>query len=841
MRQSIPLSSLRTVLTVLALSSCGGDAGTGPRTVASVAITSPTTPVAFATLGRTAQVSAEARSTSGAALPGRTISWTSSNASVASVGSDGLVTARGNGATFVRASCDGVVSAPLSVVVQQVAASVVLSPDTLAFTAKGRQQSLTAVVADSGGNAIAGATLAWASDAQQVAVVMAGLVTALSDGVAHITAVSSGIGSAPAVVTVRRVPAGIRLSPTAISFGARGSQRQMAAFVQDSMGWDMEAPGPLAWASTDPAVVTVNSTGLLTSAGDGAAQVSATVGALSSNASVTVSPVTVRIEVTPATASLATLGRTQQFTARALDSNGYTVADPGPITWETNDTVAIRLDQAGLATAIGDGGPVNVVAWRGALFGQAVVGCRIALLSLEMAPLPVQTRLNREVPLAITARDSNGTLVPSLYLDITTSNPGAVLVGVFPPRIVTVGDGTATVRIARGGAVPRNAEIEVAVQAVPMAVRVAGSVVLDWLGASTQLEGEVVDSGGTHLTNRNVEWRLFGPGASAAVSPTGLVSALAVGSADTAVAIHAYGADTLTGRVPIQVVQTVSSVTVARTSTDTLRTTGRTAQFTATAWDRGGSPIPTARFQWFVLPVGMAAVDSTGLLTALGDGDASACAGSLPSVYSVFGCAVVPIRRYARTFALTPSGPVALTSPGASQAFDATAIDSSGASLPIAWISRSTAVLTAYPSSGAATRATAAWNGVTHVVMSAGTRRDSAQVSVSGLSGTVSFASEIQPILTSRCTSCHNDVLRSGELSLASGSSYTGLIYVDASGAQGERRVVPLSVGDSYLARKVDPGASPVNGVRMPYNGSPLTASQLQLIRDWIAQGAMNN
>lgn len=52
--------------------------------------------------------------------------------------------------------------------------------------------------------------------------------------------------------------------------------------------------------------------------------------------------------------------------------------------------------------------------------------------------------------------------------------------------------------------------------------------------------------------------------------------------------------------------------------------------------------------------------------------------------------------------------------------------------------------------------------------------------------------------------------------------------------------VIPGQPCDSILVQKL--GLAPPFGSRMPYNGPPyFTPEELQVVRDWIAEGALNN
>jgi hypothetical protein len=81
-------------------------------------------------------------------------------------------------------------------------------------------------------------------------------------------------------------------------------------------------------------------------------------------------------------------------------------------------------------------------------------------------------------------------------------------------------------------------------------------------------------------------------------------------------------------------------------------------------------------------------------------------------------------------------------------------------------------------------------------------------------------------LLAARCRGCHNDQLRSSQLSLTSAESFR------KGGTRGAA-VVPGKPAESLLLKLVSGGPP-----RMPLNGPPLSASEIETIRQWIAQGA---
>lgn len=154
-------------------------------------------------LGRQVQLAVDVRGPDGAVIPSSQAIWQSLDPQVAVVtAGGGMVTAVGPGVARVRASFGETASDTSLVTVQQVPASVTLSPNTPITLQPGQTRQIEAVARDSGGAAIQGAALAWTtSNAAAATVSGTGLVTAVANGSALITAAAGGV-SAQVQVTV---------------------------------------------------------------------------------------------------------------------------------------------------------------------------------------------------------------------------------------------------------------------------------------------------------------------------------------------------------------------------------------------------------------------------------------------------------------------------------------------------------------------------------------------------------------------------------------------------------------------------------------------------------------
>jgi hypothetical protein len=91
-------------------------------------------------------------------------------------------------------------------------------------------------------------------------------------------------------------------------------------------------------------------------------------------------------------------------------------------------------------------------------------------------------------------------------------------------------------------------------------------------------------------------------------------------------------------------------------------------------------------------------------------------------------------------------------------------------------------------------------------------------------------------------STCHNVDQEPHELSLAPGEAYAHLVGVPptngVASAAGKLRVDPGAPGNSFLLDKLRGTLAPGEGVQMPFGLTPLRATEVQLVEEWILAGA---
>jgi len=302
-------------------------------------------------IGAETSLSAVVRDDTGAPIDGATVTWSSSDAGVVSVSTEGQATAVSSGTATITAT-SGSASGTTTLSVVQEPDSIAVSEEEILLVEIGATEQLEVTLLDAGGAPIEDAEITWSSSDEAVATVSEdGVVTAVGSGTATVTAES---GDHSATVEVQVQPAtSIQMDPADLSLTSIGATGTVTATLRDAEG--AEIPGiPLTWSSSDEDVVTVDADGTVEAIGVGTATISAGIGSIEGTTTVTVSQQADAIELTPAEVTLVTAGATAQLTAVVTDAGG-TEIEGAVVTWTSSDPDVATVDAEGEVTAVANG------------------------------------------------------------------------------------------------------------------------------------------------------------------------------------------------------------------------------------------------------------------------------------------------------------------------------------------------------------------------------------------------------------------------------------------------------------------------------------------------------
>jgi trimeric autotransporter adhesin len=400
-------------------------------------------------LGTTAQLTAITEDSVGHVLTGRTVTWGSSNTTVATVDGTGFVAAKALGTATITASSEGK-SGTSAITVYVPVASVTVAPPTATVLVTQTKQ-FTATTKDAQGNTLTGRLVTWGSSNTDVATVDAtGLATAKALGTATITATSEG-KSGTATLTVNPVPVfSVSITPPSPDTVFLGYTTQLTATTKDSIGGILTGR-VVTWQSNNTGIATVNASGLVSAVTAGSTFITATSeGKNSSNTMVSMKPPVATVTVSPSFDSVTTAGSTSTrvLTATVTDVKGTVVTDR-VVSWTSAPgSVATVAPSSGASTTVtGKGvGSATVVATSETKADTSTIKVILSVTSVQIAPPTATLSLTGTKTIQLTATAKNGgTTITGRTITWSSNAPAVASVNATTGLVTAVGLGTAQI------------------------------------------------------------------------------------------------------------------------------------------------------------------------------------------------------------------------------------------------------------------------------------------------------------------------------------------------------------------------------------------------------------
>lgn len=478
-------------------------------------------------------------------------------------------------------------------------ALVELSPST-ASVRTGSTLPLTAQARDAGGRTVAIGRIFWSSSDTAIATVSSnGVVTARKAGSITIAASTAGASGTAAVTVSDRDVASVQLTPAALELrvGATGA---LQARPLDAQG-ALLAGRPVVWTTSNSAVATVSTSGVVTARAVGTATVTATSEGRGGSAVVTVTSVPVATVVLTPPFDTLNAGGSVQLNAVARDAGGAALAGR-TVTWNSADTRIATVTSAGLVVAIAPGTTTITATSEGRSATATIVVLARPVASVNVTPSSNNVVVGSTVQLSAQLTDAQGTVLTGRQLTWTSSS-GSVASVDASGLVRALSTGNVTITATSEG---RSGSASVVVSAIPVSrVDVTPATAAIFTGGTVQLDAVPRSASGDALSGRNVTWRSGAPSV-ATVSASGLVTGVGPGTAVvTAEADGVTGSSTVTVSIP-----PVASITIAP-ATATISPLG-SVQLVATLRDAAGNTLSGRTIVWTTSNESVAFVSSNG-------------------------------------------------------------------------------------------------------------------------------------------------------------------------------------------------------------------------------------
>ncbi|HEY3279890.1 MAG TPA: Ig-like domain-containing protein [Gemmatimonadales bacterium] len=262
-----------------------------------------------------------------------------------------------------------------------------------------------------------------------------------------------------------------------------------------------------------------------------------------------------------------------------------------------------------------------------------------------------------------------------------------------------------------------------------------------------------------------------------------------------------------------------------------------------TGADARGNPVSPAALNWTSQLPAVATVSTTGAITSTGGGTTRVIATSGTQADTVH-VVVQQVGARVKLHPLTLDTSRIVVTVGSMRMIDSV-FDGNDSLIrsPTPSVTWSSTAAAATVDGGGVVTASGS-TGITFIKAVSGTGRDSALIQV--VSSPTTLNGAVQPIFTVSCAGCH---FAGGQanMNLTSGAAFSNIVNTPA-GESALDRAEPFVPDSSYLVHKIQGThlQPPANGsgARMPFEctgASCLTKGQINIIRNWILQGAQNN
>lgn len=377
------------------------------------------------------------------------VTWTSSNDTVAAV-KDGKVSALKVGTTTITAKVGSkTASCQVTVTRKEIALdSIELDVQNASLDVEGTKQLK---VTYNPTNTTVDKTVTWSTSDHKVVTVENGLVTAVGEGTATVTAEVAG-KKASCTFTVKAKEIAlenIALDKTELSMTEKETEKLTVSYNPSNTTVDKT----VTWSTSNNAVATVANDGTVTAVAPGTAVITAKVGSKTAECKVTVARQEIALESIALDKADVKLDLTNPGTEKLTVSyNPTNTTVDRTVTWKSSDEAVAKVDKDGKVTPVGVGEAVitATVAGKTATCKVTVVKNEVALESIKLDKSELNFDLNGTVSdtLHVTYNPSNTTVDKTVTW--STSDKEVVTVD-ENGNVKAVGVGEATIKAVVAG------------------------------------------------------------------------------------------------------------------------------------------------------------------------------------------------------------------------------------------------------------------------------------------------------------------------------------------------------------------------------------------------------
>ena len=350
------------------------------------------------------------------------VTWSSSNVGHATVDAAGLVKGVAAGSATITATLGSVSQSTTVTVNAPSISSISVTPEDLTLPAGISQQYTATAIYTDGSSQDLVSGVAWTSSATSVATIDGnGLAAILAEGTTTITATVGSFSDSTTITVVGAHLTSISISPSSVTM-AVGTQQLFTATGNFDDG-STQVLTSAQWNSSSASVLTVDANGLGLAVGTGTTVVSVTSGAVTANASVTVSSATLlSLVIAPLNSSMPA-GAVKQFSATATFSDSSTQDVTASVLWSSSKPSVATINASGLVSSVATGTTTVSAVWGAVSQSTTLTVSNVKLVSITISPATPRVEKGTSLKFTATGVYSDGSTAQLAVVSWRSSKP----------------------------------------------------------------------------------------------------------------------------------------------------------------------------------------------------------------------------------------------------------------------------------------------------------------------------------------------------------------------------------------------------------------------------------
>lgn len=299
------------------------------------------------------------------------VTWSSSDSTIASVSSAGMVAANKSGQAVITASLKGI-SGTFNLTIAPSLVSIAVTPASPTIARQTTIQFIATGTYSDNSTKNLTSTAAWSSSDATVATVSStaptgGLASGIAAGQTTITATFGGISGNTSLTVSSATATSLAIAPLNPAIPL-GTNQQFTATAGFSDGSHQDVTGVTQWSSSATGVASITVSGLATGKGIGSTTIKGTFSGLSTSTTLTVNVSNLTsITIVPNAGSIAQ-GTRMQLSATGTFNDGSTRDLTFLVGWNSSDATIATISGSGVASGVSPG-TVSVTATLGGVSG----------------------------------------------------------------------------------------------------------------------------------------------------------------------------------------------------------------------------------------------------------------------------------------------------------------------------------------------------------------------------------------------------------------------------------------------------------------------------------------